>query len=208
MPRWRFTGEPIVSTDPSTHSTATPAPDAQGSVLLALARAAIVRALGQPTTVVDRAEWLQEPGATFVTLTQGGDLRGCIGSLQAYRALRDDVQSNAVAAALHDPRFAPLTRQELPMTQVEVSLLSPLHALHFKDEADALAQLRPNVDGVVFSCRGHRSTFLPQVWEQLPDAHTFMAQLKRKAGLAADFWAPDVQLQRYTVAKFKEGGAA
>jgi len=208
MLRWRFTVKPIVSTDPSVHSPDTQAVDARGPVLLALARAAIARALGQSTTADDRAEWLQEPGATFVTLTQGGDLRGCIGSLQAYRALRDDVQSNAVAAALHDPRFAPLTLRELPITRVEVSLLSPLHALHFKDEADALAQLRPNLDGVVFTWRGHRSTFLPQVWEQLPDARAFMAQLKRKAGLAADFWAPDVQLQRYTVAKFKEGGAA
>jgi len=179
----------------------------RGPTLLALARAAVATALGQPTAADDRAKWLHEPGATFVTLTQNGALRGCIGSLMPYRSLLDDVRANAVAAALHDPRFMPLARHELPITQVEVSLLSPLQTLHFESEADALAQLRPHTDGVVFQYRDRRSTFLPQVWEQLPDARTFMAQLKRKAGLAADFWAPDVQLQRYTVAKYKEGGA-
>jgi len=88
-----------------------------------------------------------------------------------------------------------------------VSLLSALEPLHFASEADALAQLRPNADGVVFAYQGYRSTFLPQVWEQLPSADDFMAHLKRKAGLSADFWAPGVRLQRYTVAKFKEGDA-
>ncbi|OIN92787.1 MAG: AMMECR1 domain-containing protein [Comamonadaceae bacterium CG1_02_60_18] len=203
--------EPGMTTAPS-YDTAGPAggaaqPDPRGTVLLVLARAAISKALGQPAYVDDSAAWLREPGATFVTLTQNGALRGCIGSLQAHRPLLDDVQANAIAAALHDPRFAPLTAQELPATNVEVSLLSPLQPIGFASEADALAQLRPHVDGIVFSYQGWRSTFLPQVWEQLPDPHSFMAQLKRKAGLSANFWAPGVQLQRYTVAKYKEGGA-
>lgn len=180
---------------------------ARGPVLLALARTAIASALGQPAHADDSAAWLRAPGATFVTLTQGGTLRGCIGSLVAHRPLLDDVQSNAVAAALHDPRFAALALHELSTTAVEVSLLSPLATIHFDSEADALAQLRPNIDGIVFQYRGYRSTFLPQVWEQLPDKRDFMAHLKCKAGLAADFWAPGVQLQRYTVAKCKEGGA-
>ena len=115
--------------------------------------------------------------------------------------------ANAAAATLHDPRFAPLNLPELTDTDIEVSLLSALEPLHFASEADALAQLRPNVDGVVFEYQGYRSTFLPQVWEQLPSAREFMAHLKRKAGLSADFWAADVRLQRYTVAKFKEGDA-
>lgn len=182
-------------------------PGQRGPVLLALARAAISSALGRPAQADNSATWLHEPGATFVTLTQHGNLRGCIGSLMAHRPLLDDVQANAVAAALHDPRFEPLSLQELPVTDVEVSLLSPLQPIHFDSEADALAQLQPNVDGVVFAYRGYRSTFLPQVWEQLPTPREFMAQLKRKAGLSADFWDPGVQLQRYTVAKYKEGGA-
>lgn len=188
------------------HNPSNPS-DPRGPILLALAHAAIASALGQAQHADESAPWLQEPGACFVTLTQSGSLRGCIGSLQAQRPLLIDLQANAVSAALHDPRFAPLTLQELPGIKIEVSLLSPLEPLLFTTEADALAQLRPNVDGVVFSYRGYRSTFLPQVWEQLPSASEFMAHLKHKAGLTPDFWAPGVQLQRYTVAKFKEGGA-
>jgi len=191
-----------MSTDTSLVGT-----DPRGAVLLAIARAAIASALGQPAQAREDADWLRQPGACFVTLTQQGELRGCIGSLQAHRPLLADVRANAVAAALHDPRFAPLTLAELADTDIEVSLLSPLQPLHFASEADALAQLRPNVDGLVFEYQGYRSTFLPQVWEQLPSAKEFMAHLKHKAGLSAGFWAPGVRLQHYTVAKFKEGDA-
>ena len=175
-----------------------------GELLLPIARAAIASALGLGAQAPEDASCLQEPGACFVTLTQRGQLRGCIGSLEARRSLLADVKANAVAAALQDPRFAPLTPGELALTRVEVSLLSPLQEMHFASEADALAQLRPGIDGLVFSFGRHRSTFLPQVWEQLPSATEFMAQLKRKAGLAADFWDPTVRLQRYSVAKWQE----
>lgn len=183
------------------------APDLRGPVLLAIASAAIHNALGQAAHAPDDAPWLKLPAASFVTLTQHGELRGCIGSLQAYRPLGDDVQANAVAAALHDPRFAPLREDELAYTDIEVSVLSPLQPLKFSSEADALAQLRPLIDGVVFEYHGHRSTFLPQVWAQLPNARDFMAHLKIKAGLPADFWAQGIHLQHYTVAKFSEGSA-
>ena len=152
----------------------------------------------------ETAPWLADSGACFVTLTQYGKLRGCIGTLQAYRSLRDDVKNNAVAAALRDPRFNPLSAQELDVTAIEISLLSPTQAIAFKDEADALAQLRPGVDGVVFEFGNHRSTFLPQVWEQLPDPGRFMSQLKLKAGLPDDFWSEGVLLSRYTVTKWHE----
>ena len=175
-----------------------------GQLLLPIARAAIASALGLGAQAPEDAQCLQQPGACFVTLTQRGQLRGCIGSLEARRSLLADVKANAVAAALQDPRFAPLTPGELGLTRVEVSLLSPLQEIHFASEADALAQLRPGIDGLVFSFGRHRSTFLPQVWEQLPGAAEFMAQLKRKAGLAADFWDPAVRLQRYSVAKWQE----
>lgn len=176
----------------------------QGPVLLAIARAAISTALGKPLAADESAPWLKEPGATFVTLTQHGELRGCIGSLEAHRPLLQDVKANAVAAALRDSRFLPLPTDELDITRVEVSLLSPYAPLRFTCEQDALAQLHPNVDGVVFEYANCRSTFLPQVWEQLPDPAEFMAHLKYKAGLSPDFWADGVKLSCYTVCKWKE----
>ena len=184
-----------------------PSTDA-GQILLPIARAAIARALGRDMAASESAPWLMEAGACFVTLTQQGELRGCIGTLQAHRPLLADVQANAVAAAFRDPRFSPLSVRELDITAVEVSLLSPMRPLAFSSEADALAQLRPGIDGVVFEFGTHRSTFLPQVWEQLPDPDEFMAQLKRKAGLPASFWAAEVRLQRYTVSKWKEDDLA
>ena len=176
----------------------------QGKVLLPIARAAISSALNLPRTADERAPWLAEHGACFVTLTQHGELRGCIGSLQAHRPLLADVKSNAVSAALRDPRFVPLSVAELDITRVEISLLSPAEAMTFRDEADALAQLRPQVDGVIFEYSHYRSTFLPQVWEQLLQPREFMAHLKHKAGLPVDFWAEGVKLSRYGVEKWKE----
>lgn len=178
--------------------------DDRGPVLLAIARAAISSALGKPLQADESAPWLREPGATFVTLTQNGELRGCIGSLEAHRTLLADVKANALNAALRDTRFAPLSADELDITQVEVSLLSPCAPMCFTCEQDALSQLRPNVDGVVFEYGHCRSTFLPQVWEQLPDPTQFMAHLKYKAGLAPNFWDDGVKLSCYTVCKWKE----
>ena len=176
-----------------------------GTTLLILARNAIAARFGLPPApvAVDRPE-LAKMGATFVTLTQRGNLRGCIGSLEAWRPLLEDVQENARAAAFRDPRFEPLRADELPYTRVEVSLLSAAEPIRFRDETDALAQLRPNIDGVIFTAGSRRSTFLPQVWEQLPEPADFMARLKQKAGLPASYWGPDVRLERYTVHKWKE----
>jgi len=176
----------------------------RGTVLLSIARAAISQALNVPHTAEETSPWLAEYGACFVTLTQGGELRGCIGSLQAHRPLLADVKSNAVHAALRDPRFTPLTVAELDITTVEVSLLSASQEMTVRDEADALAQLSPGVDGIIFEYGRYRSTFLPQVWESLAQPRLFMAQLKRKAGLPEDFWAEGVKLSRYSVAKWSE----
>lgn len=178
-----------------------------GDVLLPLARNAIAAAAGRaepPPEDAAAATWLQAPGATFVTLTRDGQLRGCIGSLQAHRSIQADVQANAVAAAMRDPRFAPVTAGELDRIAVEVSLLSAAERLQFSGEAEALAQLRPGIDGLIFECGAARSTFLPQVWSQLPDPADFLAQLKRKAGLPGDFWSDEVRLSRYTVHKWTE----
>ena len=175
-----------------------------GPALLVRARNAIAARLKQPTQTEPAQPALNQTGATFVTLTQNGQLRGCIGSLQAHRPLDQDVRANAVAAAFSDPRFPPLTLAELPRTRVEVSLLTAPQPMKFTDEADALRQLRPHVDGVILIAGQRRGTFLPQVWEQLPEPRMFMAHLKQKAGLPADFWSSEVQLQRYEVQKWKE----
>lgn len=180
------------------------APADNGQIVLPIARAAISQVLGRPAHASEDAQWLAEPGACFVTLTQDGDLRGCIGSLEAYRPLLQDIKANACAAALRDPRFEPLTLAELGETGIEVSLLSRIRPLSFSDEQEALSQLQPGIHGVVFECGGYRSTFLPQVWEQLPECGLFIAQLKRKAGLPADFWDDEVKLSCYTVHKWKE----
>lgn len=180
------------------------ASDDPGAALLVRARNAIAAQLGQPTRTESAHPALGQPGATFVTLTQDGALRGCIGSLEAHRPLDQDVRANAVAAAFRDPRFPPLTLAELARTRVEVSLLTVPQPMAFTDEADALRQLRPNIDGIIFIAGQRRSTFLPQVWEQLPDPRQFMAHLKQKAGLPADYWSPEVRLQRYEVRKWKE----
>lgn len=179
--------------------------DARGAVLLALAREAIARALGLPARPADdRPPWLGEPGATFVTLRLDGELRGCIGSVEARRSLRDDVRYNARAAALSDPRFPPLSREEYPEIDIEVSLLSPSVPLAARTHAEALAELRPGRDGVILEWAAGSATFLPQVWESLPDPHDFLHQLKRKAGLPPAAWPPELRLFRYEVEKWGE----
>jgi len=176
----------------------------RGSTLLAIARDTIARQLGEKAPSFETAQWLQEPGATFVTLQLHGELRGCVGSLVAKKSIREDVESNARAAAFHDPRFAPLSRREYPGIEIEVSQLSPLEKLAFESQKHLLTLLRPGVDGVVLEYGWQRGTFLPQVWEQLPDPKTFLTHLKQKAGLPADFWGDGIQISRYTVAKWRE----
>ena len=178
--------------------------DKCGNTMLAIARAAISSRLGRAVAADENAPWLTEPGACFVTLTIKGELRGCIGSLEPYRPLLEDLKQNALAAAFRDPRFQPLSERDLDSVRVEVSLLSPVDPLTFKDEADALAQLRPGVDGVIMEYGRNRGTFLPQVWEQLPTAREFFRHLKMKAGLPPNFWEDGVRLYRCTVEKWKE----
>jgi len=175
-----------------------------GDALLQLARAAIAQQLGLHVTAPPVSGSMQEQAASFVTLHLAGQLRGCIGSLEAYRPLCDDVRANAVAAAFHDPRFPPLSVEEFTRVQVEVSVLSALEAMPVNDEQEAIERLRPGIDGVVLHFGMNRGTFLPQVWEQLPEPAQFMAHLKLKAGLPADFWDPDVLLYRYSVSKYCE----
>jgi AmmeMemoRadiSam system protein A len=173
-------------------------------IVIPIARATIGQALGRQVTADESAPWLHQPKACFVTLKMNGDLRGCIGSLQAQRPLLADLKANALAAAFQDPRFEPLTNDEFEYTRIEVSLISAIEPNYFVNEQDALNQLRPALDGIIFEYQNQRSTFLPQMWESLPTPQLFMALLKKKAGLSPSFWAEDVRLSRYTVLMFYE----
>jgi len=174
-----------------------------GKTLLAIARAAIESRLFGAMQAPD-APWLRQSGATFVTLTKDGALRGCIGSLEAARPLGVDVAENAVAAAFRDPRFAPMTREEWSGVRVEVSLLSTPKPMRFADEADLLSQIRVSEDGLILECDGRRATFLPQVWESIPDKVLFLRELVRKAGLPGDTRLGRCKIWRYTVSKWVE----
>jgi hypothetical protein len=179
---------------------------ALGAALISRARNAIADALGLPLGDEPGHPALAAPGATFVTLHRCGELRGCVGTLAAELPLADDVRLHALAAAFRDSRFAPLRVEEFDELEVEVSLIEPARPMPTASEAEAHAALRPGVDGVVLEWRGRHATFLPQVWEHLPRPREFLAALKRKAGLPADFWAADLRLSRYRVRKFAQAG--
>lgn len=180
------------------------------TALAAIARQAVVAAVsGEPygpprQLVVGR---LAAPGASFVTLRSAGELRGCIGSIAARRALAVDVAENARAAALSDRRFAPVAAHELARLEIELSLLTPPEPLAAGSRAELLAALVPGVDGLVLEELGRRATFLPAVWEQLPDPESFVAHLERKAGLAAGSWSPARRLCRYRAESIAVGPA-
>jgi len=177
--------------------------DAQaGEALIAIARAAIEQELlGKPAACLD-ASWLERPGATFVTLLKDGVLRGCVGSLEATKPLAQDVGENALAAAFRDPRFPQLSAAEWPQCEVEVSLLSAPRPIRFADEADLMRQIRAGEDGLILEAEGRRATFLPQVWQGVPDKRAFLGQLVRKAGLPADTPLTSCRISRYRVMKF------
>jgi AmmeMemoRadiSam system protein A len=170
----------------------------QATVLARYARGVVREALGGPTAEPPHGDAFDEPGASFISLHWvGGRLQGCIGSLEPKRPLAADVAKNARAAALDDPRARMLSLADVDSLDVEVSVLGPLEPIDADDEAAACAQLREGTDGVVFVWRQHRATFIPQMWDHFGDARTLVAELKLKAGVPADFWAPDARLLRY-----------
>ena len=176
----------------------------RGRILVAIAREAIeADPSGRYGPVEWQEEWLRGTGASFVTLRDDGELRGCIGTVDPHRPLGDDVAHNAHAAAYRDPRFPPVRPAERARLEVEVSVLSPRAPIAAPTEAELAAVLRPGVDGIVLEYEGHRATFLPQVWESLPDPIDFLSELRRKARLPARFWHPGMQVSRYTVEKFR-----
>ncbi|MBV0931907.1 AmmeMemoRadiSam system protein A [Marinobacterium weihaiense] len=178
----------------------------QQQYLLALARrgvcqSVLVGSVDMPD-ITSLPAFLRHWGACFVSLTEQGRLRGCIGSLEASRPLAHDVLHNACGAALHDYRFAPLNTPE-PIL-ITLSVLSPLEVFTFSDEADLLRQLVPGRDGLLLQAGQHRATFLPQVWESFSQPDEFVQALKRKAGLADDFWSDQVRVWRYSSVSFAE----
>lgn len=178
-------------------------------ILLDLARASILDAVGAvPALEPASAEMpapLGQPGASFVTLSIEGRLRGCIGSIVPARALASDVWGNARRTAMEDPRFEPLSVPETTAARLEISVLGPLEEVRVEDEAELLCVLRPGVDGLLMTWGQHRATFLPKVWDSLARPEDFLRQLKRKMGLPDDFWHEAMAISRYDTTEF--GGA-
>jgi AmmeMemoRadiSam system protein A len=176
-------------------------PQNQQKILLDVAKASIQAGLGRSAPpnidLQPFPEELKALRASFVTLELDGRLRGCIGSLNAARPLAEDVLHNAYAAAFRDPRFPPVTAEELARLDIHISLLTPAEPMQFASEEDLLRQIQPGVDGLILEDHGRRGTFLPSVWESLPEARQFLAHLKRKAGLPEDHWSETVRVWRY-----------
>jgi hypothetical protein len=183
-----------------------PFPEQQRAVLLDTAWRSIRQGITNAKPLaVDPADFdspLDEIGASFVTLHQQGALRGCIGTLEAYRPLINDVAENAFSAAFRDPRFTPVRHADIPDISLDISVLGKPEPLEFESQQDLLKQIRPGLDGLILQDGLNRGTFLPTVWESLPERKDFLHNLKIKAGLAADHWSDTVEVWRYTTECF------
>ncbi len=182
-----------------------------GDIYLQLARAAIAQSVGihyevDLDSLLSKYPKLKELGSSFVTITKGKEhsLRGCIGSLEAYRPLYEDIILNARSAALHDPRFQALNDLEYDDIKVEVSILSKPQILNYNDIDDLKKKIRVNIDGVVLKLDTHQATFLPQVWEQLPTFDLFFSHLCQKAGLEKECLKYHPEIFTYQVEKYSE----
>lgn len=179
------------------------------TILLRLARQSLERGVNRkPLGDIDfdsLPERLREPGVTFVTLTVGGALRGCVGALEAYQPLAEDVREHAIAAALEDYRFPPVRPEEVEKIEIEISRLTPAIPLEYNKPTDLPKLLRPGVDGVVLRDGVRRATFLPQVWEKLPDPGEFLEHLCLKMGVEANYWRyHKLDVYTYQVEEFHE----
>ena len=179
------------------------------SQLLRLAREALESGVAgaylPPINLTGLSKSLQEDGASFVTLTIDGNLRGCIGTLEPYQPLAEDVREHAVAAALNDYRFPPVNASEVARIQIEISRLTTPEPLLYQDTNDLLRKLRPGIDGVVLKDHWKRATFLPQVWEKIPDPQEFLSHLCHKMGVPIDTWRKKkLDVLVYQVEEFHE----
>ena len=203
-----FFGEDLMSSNTTTQLN-----QSHGRALLMLARNTLRKRFNREIPETQRAEMqrclkdplLQTPCGTFVTLKIGQQLRGCIGSLTGTESIVDGVRTHAISAAFHDPRFRPLTVKELNQVVIEVSVLSAPEPLDYSDAEDLASKLRPNIDGVTIHKGSAGATFLPQVWQQLPQTEAFLSQLCMKAGLAPEAWRRDhLDVETYQVQYFEE----
>jgi len=171
-----------------------------------VARDSILYALQHGTKInINTQEYspdLQRDYACFVTLHKNGTLRGCIGTLEAYQPLINDIAEHAYAAAFSDPRFPKLEQSEFEQLEIEISVLGKPEPMMFENEEDLLNQIRPNIDGLIIEHGYNRGTFLPSVWEQLPDKIDFLNHLKMKAGLSAQWWDNAAKISRYETFSF------
>ncbi|MFW2374236.1 MAG: AmmeMemoRadiSam system protein A [Gammaproteobacteria bacterium] len=151
-----------------------------------------------PVNTEQYSQLLQQPGASFVTLHIHQQLRGCIGTLEAYQPLIKDVSDHAYAAAFHDNRFPALTEQEAQNLDIHLSILTPARAIDFHSESDLIKQLQPGIDGLILEAEYKKGTFLPSVWETLPEPKDFLNHLKIKAGLPGHYWSDDIKISRYS----------
>jgi AmmeMemoRadiSam system protein A len=195
--------------EPNSESSTGLTPD-QRNTLLALARQSIAHGLDQSRALTvnpdDYEPALRARRAAFVTLHEQGQLRGCIGHLEAVQTLVQDVAENAFAAAFRDPRFPPLATTELDALAIEISVLTPAVPMEFSSEQDLIGQIRQGIDGLILEDGNARGTFLPSVWESLQEPAEFLRHLKRKAGLPANHWSENLRVSRYRTESFGESG--
>jgi AmmeMemoRadiSam system protein A len=185
-----------MTTAPHNHSAILDAADRRAHEAI---RHGLVHGHHLPVALESYSAGLRSPGSSFVTLKSGGELRGCVGSLEAGQPLAADVAKNAHAAAFNDPRFRPLTGAEYSRLSVSIALLSPAVVLECVSEAELVAALRPGIDGLILTeGHTHRATFLPAVWQSLSEPEEFVRQLKIKAGLAPHYWSATLCFMRYT----------
>ena len=175
-------------------------------VCLQIARESIKHGLQKGSAIQiitgDYSSELQENFASFVTLHKNGELRGCIGALEAYQPLVNDIAEHAYSAAFQDPRFPPLQEDEYELLDIEISVLGKAEPISFENEEDLLQQIRPSIDGLILEFGYNRGTFLPSVWEQLPDKEDFLKHLKMKAGLSSGWWDNTAKISRYETFSF------
>ncbi|MFV2090365.1 MAG: AmmeMemoRadiSam system protein A [Pseudomonadales bacterium] len=179
-------------------------------LLLRIARASIEQGFARTQALSEQelvAADMMRPGlyrqrASFITLTRDGELRGCTGSLEACRTVAADVARSAYRSAFSDYRFPSLQPRELGELRIEIAVLSPQMEIEVDTEQELIEMLQPLEDGLVIDDGPHRATFLPKVWESIPDARQFLSELKRKAGLPGDYWSPDIRVYRYHTESF------
>lgn len=184
--------------------------DVEKRYLLKVARRTLEEQFGIPPAeeLPPPSPMLLQPAATFVTLTLHGELRGCVGALEAYQPLIEDVKEHAVAAAFHDYRFPPLTKEELPLIEIEISVLTKPKRLRYESPMALPSYLKPYEDGVVLAWRGRRATFLPQVWHKLSKPEEFLDHLCLKMGVDPYLWRKEIlDVSIYQVIEFREGNA-